>query len=166
MNGLAEEVRQQLAGMGQAYHRLILIVGPSGAGKTAALKELAETLPAPYVNLSVVLSQRLLDYTSKVRPLRVPQLLVEITELAGGSIVLIDNTAVLFDTALRQDPLRCLQSVSRNCTVVATWNGTADGRTLTYALPGHPEYRRYQEPLPVVVNADRSIASPTIGESK
>jgi len=27
--------------------------------------------------------------------------------------------------------------------VVAAWNGSSDDQQLTYAVPGHPEYRRY-----------------------
>ena len=56
---------------------------------------------------------------------------------------LVDNTEILFDLALQQDPLRLLQHASRNRTIVASWNGTVDDRYLSYADPGHPEHRRY-----------------------
>ncbi|MBU0482850.1 MAG: BREX-3 system P-loop-containing protein BrxF, partial [Proteobacteria bacterium] len=42
-----------------------------------------------------------------------------------------------------QDPLRLLQGLSRNKTVVASWNGAIIDGFLTYAEPAHPEYRRY-----------------------
>ena len=58
-------------------------------------------------------------------------------------LVLLDNTEILFDPALQQDPLRLLQHASRNRTIVASWNGTVDDRYLSYADPGHSEYRRY-----------------------
>ena len=58
-------------------------------------------------------------------------------------VVLLDNTEILFDPALQQDPLRLLQHVSRNRTIVASWNGTVDDRYLSYADPGHPEHCRY-----------------------
>ncbi|MCL4079017.1 BREX-3 system P-loop-containing protein BrxF [Coriobacteriia bacterium Es71-Z0120] len=45
--------------------------------------------------------------------------------------------------ALQQDPLRLLQGLPRNKTVVAAWNGTIVDGYLTYAGPSHPEYRRY-----------------------
>jgi len=79
---------------------------------------------------------------------------------------LLDNIEILFDVHLKQDPLRLLQGLSRNKTVVAAWNGEVrtEGRGLrtessadidsalstqssalylTYAVPDHPEYRRY-----------------------
>jgi hypothetical protein len=57
--------------------------------------------------------------------------------------VLLDNLELLFDVSLRLDPLRCLQDLARDTTIVAAWNGTVTAGHLTYATPGHPEYRRY-----------------------
>jgi len=39
--------------------------------------------------------------------------------------------------------LRLLQGLSRNLTVVASWNGTIEKGKLTYAEPGHREYKSY-----------------------
>ena len=36
-------------------------------------------------------------------------------------MILLDNIEVIFDVALKQDPLRLLQRLSRNKTVVAAW---------------------------------------------
>ena len=36
-----------------------------------------------------------------------------------------------------------LQGLARHRTVVAAWNGSIEGDYMTYAVPGHPEYRRY-----------------------
>ena len=59
------------------------------------------------------------------------------------NLILLDNIEILFDVALKQDPLRLLQGLSRNKTIIASWNGSIDKDSLTYAVPGHPEYRRY-----------------------
>lgn len=58
-------------------------------------------------------------------------------------MILLDNIEVIFDIGLKQDPLRLLQGLSRNKTVVAAWNGTIVHDSLTYAAPDYPEYRRY-----------------------
>ena len=39
-------------------------------------------------------------------------------------MILLDNMEVIFDVGLKQDPLRLLQGLSRNKTVVAAWNGS------------------------------------------
>ena len=54
-----------------------------------------------------------------------------------------DNLEILFDKDLKQDPLRLLQSLSRNRSVVASWNGKKLKGKLTYAELDHPEYRGY-----------------------
>ena len=124
------------------YHRLILVAGLSGAGKTVTLWAVAAHTGAQVVNLNLELSRRLLDLTQSRRALEVPGALDEILG-RDRPLVLLDNTEILFDLALRQDPLRLLQHASRNRTIVASWNGTVDDRYLSYADPGHPEHRRY-----------------------
>ena len=124
------------------YHRLILVAGLSGSGKTATLRAVATHTGVRMVNLSLELSHRLLDLTVRRRVLELPCALDEILG-RDAPLVLLDNTEILFDPAFRQDPLRLLQHASRNRTIVASWNGTVDDRYLSYADPGHPEHRRY-----------------------
>jgi len=145
---MAEPVSQQLAkatkrlqGM---YSRLILLVAPSGFGKTQALREFCEATGAPLVNVNLELSLRMLELTARQRTLRLPVLFSEMLHEHETDVVGLDNLEILFDRSLQQDPLRLLQNVSRNRTVVATWNGKAAGRKLTYAEIGHPEYRSYE----------------------
>lgn len=140
---LAEEV---LAAMEQAaalYHRLVLLVAPSGSGKTAVMQEVAKRTNSARINLNLELSKRLLELTSRQRVLRVRELIEEIVNETTVDAALLDNIELLFEKSLKQDPLRLLQSVSRNRTVLATWNGTVEDGQLTYASPDHREYRRY-----------------------
>jgi hypothetical protein len=96
----------------------------------------------------------LLDLTERQRSLHVPRLLSEIVGRGGDQVVLLDNIELLFDVSLKQDPLRLLQGISRNRTVVAAWNGMVADRFLIYARPGHPEYRRYPIDDLVVVSPE------------
>ena len=68
--------------------------------------------------------------------------------------MLLDNIELLFDASLALDPLRLLEEISRNWTLVVAWPGHVEGGWLIYARPGHPEYRRY----PV---GDLMIVTPT-----
>jgi hypothetical protein len=151
VSSLAAKVRSHLEGAAQLYYRLILIVGPAGSGKTAALRELAGAMSLPYINVNLELSQRLLEYTSKARPLRLPRLLDEVFATGSADIVLLDNIEILFDPALKQDPLLRLQAASRNRTIVAAWNGRLSDGALVYAEPEHPEYRRYTDVSGIVI---------------
>jgi type IV secretory pathway ATPase VirB11/archaellum biosynthesis ATPase len=139
------------------YHRLVLVVGPEGSGKTSALRDVAERIDAARINVSLELSRRLLDLTERQRRIRVPMLLGGVVAKTEGTVVLLDNVELLFDTALRQDPLRLLQRLSRRRTVVATWNGSMAGGHIVYAVPNHPEYRRYPVDGILVANAETVV---------
>ena len=139
---LSEALNEQIGHAESLYHRLVLVVGEDGAGKTTALREISTCIGAPLVNVGLKLSRRLLDLTEGQRPIQVPPLLERMVTETAGEVVLLDNIELLFDIALRQDPLRLLKRLSRSRTVVAAWNGSMQNGHLHYAVPGHPEYRR------------------------
>ena len=124
------------------YHRLVLLVGETGSGKTGVLREVAEGFDTSVINVNLELSSELLELTAKQRSMRLPGILDQIADKAQSPVVL-DNLEILFDKELKQDPLRLLQGLSRNRAVVASWNGTMTSGRLLYAETGHPEYRSY-----------------------
>ena len=138
-----EEIVDKINQTHQLYHRLVLVVGPSGSRKTSLLQEVSKQTGFRYINLNLDLSRALLELTERQRILRLPLLVDEIIGQTGDQVVFIDNLEILFEVSLKQDPLRLLQQISRNRTVVASWNGTIAGGYLTYAATNHPEYRRY-----------------------
>lgn len=140
---VADQVMRKINQAAELYHRLILIVAPAGAGKTTALTYVKERIGAPLVNVNLELSRRMLELTERQRALQLPRLLREIVDGAASEVVLLNNLEILFDVSLQQDPLRLLEGLSRNKTVVAAWNGSIDKDHMTYAVPDHPEYRRY-----------------------
>ncbi len=161
---MAESIHQNILKALQTaeelYHRLVLLVGPSGSGKTIVLQKLCPELNSEIINVNVELSGRLLEMTARQRTLHLHKLFEQIVS-PGGNTVVLDNLELLFDVELKQDPLRLLQHISRNRNVVAAWNGHVDGGKLTYAEPGHPEYREYKakELLLVSLNSPPSPLS-------
>lgn len=151
---LSDQVMQQLVQSAGLYYRLTLVVATRGSGKTAALQDVATRLGVPVINVNLELSRRMLDLTARQRALQIPRLLEEIAVQTGGEITLLDNLEILFDVTLGQDPLRLLQRLSRQHIVVATWNGSIAHGYMTYAVPGHVEYRRYPIQDFLVVSAE------------
>ncbi len=140
---LEDVVVQKLEEASGLYHRLVLLVGPAATGKTAALRAVSLRTGAPLVNLNLELSKRMLDLTERQRALAVANLVEDILAENAEDIVLLDNIEILFDVSLKLDPLRLLQGSARSRTLVAAWNGAVENNQLTYAEPGHPEYRKY-----------------------
>lgn len=149
---LADLIAEQVEQASGLYHRLVIVAGPPRSGKTSALRDLHGERGWPLVNINLALSERLLELSAKQRALRVARIVDDIVRERASDVVLIDNIEMLFHPDLMQDPLRLLQNLSRNRTIVATWRGAHTGMSLTYAAPDHPEYRRFEDPQALIVS--------------
>jgi hypothetical protein len=140
---LTEQILSEIGNISELYHRLMIVAAPTGSGKTRTLQEVHKQTGAPLINVNLELSRLMLDLTERQRSLQLPRLLGEMINEIKENTILLDNIEILFDVALKQDPLRLLQGLSRNKTIVVSWNGSIENDFLAYAVPGHPEYRRY-----------------------
>ena len=150
---LSSQIEDILPKTRDAYFKLILAVGPARTGKTSALTELASNRQWPRLNVNLRLSEKLLDLSHRQRAVRVAGILDDTIRSSDSDVVVLDNIELLFAPDLAQDPLRLLQTLSRNRTIIAAWPGGFDGTSLTYAEVGHPEARRYPSPQAVIVTA-------------
>jgi hypothetical protein len=151
---LADQIFRSVSQATELYHRLIVVVAQAKSGKTAALQDIHARTNAPLVNINLELSRRMLELTERQRTLQLPGLLSELVDGLANDVVLLDNIEVLFDVSLKQDPLRLLQGLSRNKTIIAAWSGSIDGDRMIYATPGHPEYKRYESRDLLVVTSE------------
>ncbi len=136
-------IQKKITQAAQLYNRLVIFVAPSGSGKTKVLQDVHLLTHSPLINVNLELSRRMLELTERQRTLQLSRLLGDIVESSLSDVVLLDNIEILFDLSLKQDPLRLLLALSRKQTVVVSWSGSLEGKYLTYALPEHPEYRKY-----------------------
>jgi hypothetical protein len=95
----AEQIMHQINQAAILYHRLILVVAPSGSGKTKVLQEVAKRTGGRYINVSLDLSRQLLDFTERQRTLQISRVLSDIVGKDNEQADLLDNTA---------SALRCL----------------------------------------------------------
>jgi len=137
---LAEKITQSAG----RYYKLVLLVGPPGTGKTRALQELSSRFGYPLINVNLELSRLLLELNQRQRALKILGLMRDLVSSHSEEVILLDNIEILFDPSLKQDPLRLLQGLSRNKTIVAAWPGHCKEGFITYAHPDHREYRRYK----------------------
>ena len=152
---IENKVTRSLEAAEELYHRLVLLVGQCGSGKTSVMQNLAKLHDSELININMCLSKELLELTEKQRQLKLSEILAQVVE-SSGEKVFLDNIEILFDVGLKQDPLRLLQGLSRNLTIVVSWNGTFDKGKLNYAVPGHSEYRSYDLTDTLVVSMSGS----------
>ena len=151
MTETAVKLEQAIEQAASQYYRLVILAGAPASGKTAALQAVGQKLGCQLLNVNLQLSKRMLELTRTQRSRQVERLLKEVIAAAHGEVVLLDNLEILFDTALEVEPLRLLQVSSRNRTVVASWNGSFQSGTLTYAEPGHPEFIQFKQTEAIVI---------------
>ena len=153
LDALLTEIDLLLSGIEQRYYKLILVVGSSGSGKTAFFQLLEDRYRVSSINLNLSFSRKFIELTQKQRRRQFPSLMHSLIK-EQQKLLLIDNTEILFDISLNQDPLRLLQSISRNSVVIATWNGSFVGQKLKYAETGHPEFRSYDSADALMMRLD------------
>jgi len=120
MTDLVTKLEQAIEQAASQYFRLVVLAGAPASGKTAALQSVAKKLGYPLVNVNLELSKRMLELTRTQRSRHVERLLREVVASVPGDVVLLDNLEILFDTALELQPLRLLQVLNRNRTIVAS----------------------------------------------
>lgn len=148
-------ILRRIEDVGKQYHRLVLLVGIAGSGKTSALHTISSRVGAPICSAGAKLSERMLELSTKGRATKLSLLLGETVNAPSSDIVILDNLEVLFDPSLRANPLELLKSLSKKRTVVASWPGHVDNNHLIYAKPGHPEHRRFAKGGLVIVEMDK-----------
>lgn len=136
-------VEQVVAQIGPDGERLVVVAGPPGAGKSKVLRHVRDKTGAPLVNVMSILSRRLYHLSEAQRINQLPEVLRELINSYSESMLLLDDIDLLFNESLGHDPLSLLEMMSQDKTLVVAWPGIVQDKELTYAIPGHPEYKRY-----------------------
>lgn len=124
--------------------KLVLLIGTTGAGKSALLRHLAARRCTKVLNVGAELGKRLAALPMRDRRLQAKEILRSLAaESASEDLLLLDNLELLFDQTLRLDPLDLLKRYAHAQRVVAVWPGEICRGRLTYAEMGHPEHKDY-----------------------
>ena len=71
---IIDELLQRIDQVTSLYNRLILLVAPSGRGKSSILQALQQKTKAPFINIGLKFSQQLIEFNEKQRVLQVSNL--------------------------------------------------------------------------------------------
>jgi hypothetical protein len=130
--------------IGSLNCKLALVIGPSDAGKSELLAELAKRRQTSVLNVGAALGRALLSVPVSRRHLQAPDLLRELSDNAATcELIVLDDIELLFDRTLQLNPLDLLKRHAHKRRVVAAWPGDIQENRLTYASTGHPEHHDY-----------------------
>lgn len=126
-------------------HKLVILLGAFGAGKTKVLKQIANLSGGIYLNLNLELSERLLQLPAKATNdgVTVHRLIDEICDQfsPNGETLLMDNVEILFSPELgKTNPVDTFKRMSRQRPVVIALPAYREGTHAIYSTPDHQDY--------------------------
>lgn len=160
---MSDSKKQQLIeainGSAHDRHKLILVLGGFGAGKTQLLRATATEVEGVYVNLNLQLTERLLQlprsrYADGVTVHQVLDKLCDELSPAGQPL-LVDNVELLFSPEVGQvNPVDTFKRISRQRPVVLALPARRDGNYAEYSTIGRRDYLRMEIGEYVVINVE------------
>lgn len=121
----------------------VLLIGKHGTGKTQILSSLASSCGYQMLNVGQILSKTLLSYSKEERPSQVEALLDE--ACSSETVVLLDNTEILFHPDLKQNVMRLLKTIGRKrkYPIVVSIAGVIQNGNLLYSVSPFTDSKKY-----------------------
>ena len=126
-------------------HKLIILLGKFGAGKTAILKQTADEVGGKYLNLNMELSEKLLGIPTShyLDGATVHAIIDQLCEDASPhqEPLFVDNLEILFSPELGKiNPIDTFKRISRERPVVIALPAYRHGSSAIYSSSGHEDY--------------------------
>lgn len=126
-------------------HKLIILLGKFGAGKTAILKQTADEVGGKYLNLNMELSEKLLGIPTSqyLDGTTVHAIIDQLCEDASPhqEPLFVDNLEILFSPELGKiNPIDTFKRISRERPVVIALPAYRQGSSAIYSTSGHEDY--------------------------
>jgi len=129
----------------QDRHKLVILLGVFGVGKTNILKKIARETAGVYLNLNLELSERLLKLPRSAMNdgVTVPRLIDEICDLFSPQkeTLFVDNIELLFSPELGKiNPVDTFKRISRQRPIVIAIPAYREGNLAVYSTPDSQDY--------------------------
>lgn len=130
---------------------IVLVVGRSGSGKSKLLRSVSEQAGCRLLNLSHPLANRLVEIPKKRLPLEVEGVVCELISQEDSTACAVDNTDLLFSSALHVDPVRMLSGISRRHRLIVGLHGRMHEGRFVHGHRDHPEHHQTEiRGIPVI----------------
>jgi len=144
-NATIDRLKQALKLIAADRHKLVLLLGDFGSGKTRVLKQLAAEMSGEYIALNLALTERLLarprrDYADGVTAHGLIDALCDECS-PDKRLLCVDNVEVLFSPELgKLNPVDTFKRIARERPVVLALPVRRQGGMAVYSAGGRADY--------------------------
>jgi hypothetical protein len=129
-----------------AYHHCLLLVHTEIPKLDAAAEHLDSIYGWPSLSIGRELAAVLVSESPGDRPAAARRWMETTLAKAAPGPILVTGVDLLFEPALKLDPVALLRQASRRTTLLVTWPGSYASDVLAYAVPRHSHYRTWHKP--------------------
>jgi hypothetical protein len=126
-------------------HRLVVVTGNPGSGKSHILREASAKKKWDYIDCRTLVSEEIIELLPAMRAAKAPGIMSDILERYDSDVLLLDRVQTLFTPVLQLNPLALLRSLSEKYTLVVAWPG--------YYKDGNLFFERAGEAAPLKFDA-------------
>ena len=122
------EMQAKMEAVKDAKHKLILIVGQPGTGKSKLIHQYSAETGTPILDLNPIFGEEVPEGSDSQY---IKNFMNQYLATYKQEVLLLDNKRVLYSKNSQIDLLEFLKEISTTKTVIATWNGMVeDGKLI------------------------------------
>lgn len=125
------DMNKKMKELENTKHKLLLVIGTPGTGKSKVVREYSQDIGIPLIDLDMIFANTPSD-----------KLMDEMKNFLSTyhqKVLLIDNKKILYAKDSQIDILSFLKEISETIPVVATWNGKIEDGQLFHFRSDSPE---------------------------
>lgn len=125
------DMNKKIEELENAEHKLLLIIGQPGSGKSKLIRKYSEETGIPIIDLDKIFMN--------TPPEKMVNEMKQFLTTYHQKVLLIDNKKILYAKKSNIDLLAFLKELSENVIVIATWNGKIEDGQLFHFCNDAPE---------------------------
>lgn len=125
------DMNKKIEELENAEHKLLLIIGQPGSGKSKLIRKYSEETGIPIIDLDKIFMN--------TPPEKMVYEMKQFLTTYHQKVLLIDNKKILYAKKSNIDLLAFLKELSENIIVIATWNGKIEDGQLFHFCNDAPE---------------------------
>ena len=139
-----EELLACVEGVKGKNHRLVIVTGNPGSGKSQILREASAKKKWDYIDCRTLITEEIIELLPTMRATKAPGIISEVLADFGVDIFLLDRVQTFFTPVLQLDPLALLRNLSEKYTLVVAWPGYYKEGNLFFERAGNLEPLKFE----------------------